>query len=315
MLTEKACIFASRAFPPTTFPLVEYYQAFDGTGYTVSNHGNVRDPKGRLNKQRFIDDAFLATTVLYPDGKRRFLRVCRMVLAVFGNVPLAQRVGVVYRDDNPRNVRRDNLETVPLATTIASKKVYEFSVAGDLIKVHESVGACAQDKGYAKMEVSDVCRKGEGLLLGRIYQYDPVFDALALSRRMRHQRQRTNSTIYQYGADGKLLRAYDTLADVLCALKITDAAPVERALLAGTEPAYGFLWSTERHRDLLRHRRVRYDFVLRDLAGAELARARTLAEAEKTFGMNRRAIYEFLAGTKLTYHRAVRVSKEERTRL
>jgi len=298
----------------------EVYKELAETGYKVSNCGNVVSPSGRVltrprtnPKPRRNKD--LCASLLVADGKWRSFRIARLVLHLFGDVPLTKRVTVAYRDNNPDNLHLDNLDTVRVHTSKPPKAVYEFDLSGKPLASYDSVYRCAKEVGAEIMAISTACRKGT-LCRNRLYQFTPEFNPALLTqlqgkgKAVRSALDELGKTIHQYALSGDHLRSFGSIMTVQAVLGITDPSHIYKVIRGERANAFGFIWAEERRDNIIRHKRMKFRYVLQDLDGTVLATADKLSEAEVLFKMNRSVIYEFLNGTRTKYYRNVKVVKE-----
>lgn len=86
---------------------VEVWKPIEGFDYSVSNHGNVKNSRGRVLKPWLINSGYLCINLYQDKVKYRFL-VHRLVAAAFIGLP--EGLVVNHLDSNRINNAADNLE-------------------------------------------------------------------------------------------------------------------------------------------------------------------------------------------------------------
>ena len=121
--------------------------------YQVSNLGNVRDKRRNKLIKTFKNNKGYLRVGLYSNSKEKKYLIHRLVAIAF--VPNPNNYPHVnHKDENPLNDNADNLEWCTheynmnygtcrkRATSKTSKKVYQYDLNRNLIKVWDSVKEC-----------------------------------------------------------------------------------------------------------------------------------------------------------------------------
>lgn len=144
--------------------------------YQVSNEGRVKGlVSGKYRKFMVSWDGHLRVT-LSKNSKKKPKLVHRLVAEAF--IPNPNGLPQVnHMDENPKNNKVENLEWCTAEynanygtrnerisitqrnCTSTSKKVYQYTLNGELVKVWESVGECDRN-GFSKGNVGACCRGG-----------------------------------------------------------------------------------------------------------------------------------------------------------
>lgn len=163
--------------------------------YEVSNLGRVKSlprwhengrcgymTKGKILKQR-LNKGYLCVTLI-QNNKRKHCDVHRLVAKAF--IPNPNNYPCVnHKDENPNNPRWDNLEWCTVAynnsygtklerqSKATSKKVYQYSLDGELIKIWNSVKECTEN-GFQGTHVSGCCLGKGKTHKNFIWSYKPL---------------------------------------------------------------------------------------------------------------------------------------------
>lgn len=149
-----------------------------GTDYKVSNQGRVKSMKYRnSNKESLLaqckDGKGYMSVRLFKNGKGKRVKVHRLVAGAFIKNDLKLPI-VNHKDELKDNNYMENLEwctnkyNVNYGTAteragikrseIQEKKVYQYSLDGELIAIWKSVKSCSK-KGFNSSAISACCRK------------------------------------------------------------------------------------------------------------------------------------------------------------
>lgn len=134
----------------------------------ISGYGKPHRLKGKILKAQTHHCGYLEIT-LHKDGKRNTHKVHRLVAEAFlpnpDNLPC-----INHKDEIPYHNNVDNLEYCTQKYNInygtrtqrmaekCSKKVYQYTLTGELVKVWNSTAECGRN-GYAANNISNCCRR------------------------------------------------------------------------------------------------------------------------------------------------------------
>lgn len=168
---------------------------FEGL-YEISNMGRVKSlkyDKEKILKQDKNNNGYLKVC-LFKEGKRKYFQTHRLVAIAFlenpNNYPC-----VNHKDENPSNNCVDNLEwcdakyntnygtckqriSEKLINGIRSKKVFQYTLNGELVGILESTHECGRN-GYNEGNVAACCRncymrEGNNIYKGYIWSYQEL---------------------------------------------------------------------------------------------------------------------------------------------
>lgn len=161
--------------------------------YKVSNLGNVlsldfkHKKKSKLLKKGKFESGYLRVC-LYKNGKRKLLRVHRLVYEAFvGDIPDGMTIN--HKDENKENNCLENLELLTVKDNVnygtrnkrmaksLSKKVYQYSLSGELIKIWESTMDCRRNNLHNGV-IIQCCHNKYGerknVYKGFVWSYSPI---------------------------------------------------------------------------------------------------------------------------------------------
>ena len=155
-------------------------EGFEGY-YQVSNKGRVKSidrtiidsrgvsylKKGKVLKQRLRNDGYYQVT-LSKGSVRKSYNVARLVYSAFnGSIPCGFDVNHI--DCNPKNNCLDNLNLMTRKDNCNwgehnkkisenhKKRVAQYSVDGDIIKIYNSTVSAAYENGFSQGNISRCC--------------------------------------------------------------------------------------------------------------------------------------------------------------
>lgn len=141
-------------------------KGFEGL-YSISKLGKVYSHKRSIELSPKIDKNNYEEVGLIKNGKRKYIRVHRLVAAAFIPNP-ENKPQVNHKDGNPRNNHVDNLEwntgfenqkhRVEILKR-GIKQISQFSMSGELLGVFESIKKAAEATGIDKSFIS-ACASG-----------------------------------------------------------------------------------------------------------------------------------------------------------
>lgn len=164
--------------------------------YQVSNLGNVRSldrvisfNDGRIEVRKgkpkiLKDHKDYKRVTLNKDGKAKPLLVHRLVAQAF--IPNPDCLPIInHKDENPSNNNVDNLEwcthrynrmygtTEERRRNKLIKKVYQYTLDGELVKIWSSLKECTKDT-FDNGSVSKACNGKLKTYKGFIFSYTPI---------------------------------------------------------------------------------------------------------------------------------------------
>ncbi len=165
--------------------------------YQISNEGNVKSLDKSYNvgyggikhqeeiilKPTYVGNGYLHVC-LCKNGNKEYKRIHRLVAEAFIPNPNGYQT-VNHKDENPENNKVENLEwctqaynntyggrTAKMAET-QSKKVYQYTLDGELIKVWNSTKECGRN-GFCQSWVAACCRSERKTHKGFKWSYKPL---------------------------------------------------------------------------------------------------------------------------------------------
>ncbi len=219
------------------FELYAPIKEFDGL-YEVSTWGNVRSLdrwiifkngtkqfyKGQILKSSCDKYGYLRV-VLCVNRKQTACSIHRLVAKTF--IPNPDNLPCVnHKDEVKTNNRVENLEWCTAEYNInygthnerikktltnrkdMSKKVYQYDVQGNLIKVWVSTRECERN-GYNQTHISSCCLGKRKTHKGYIWSYKPIenFDI------DNYKKKTTSKTVYQYDKEYNLVNVWDSISE------------------------------------------------------------------------------------------------------
>lgn len=243
--------------------------------YLVSNLGRVKSiaykgNKGihHLLKQR-DQNRYKLVNLTNSQGKPCSRMVHRLVYEAFiGSIPKFEHKGKGYgdemleinhKDENPSNNRTDNLElitrrencnygtrnerrTQKLINGPTSKKVYQYDISGNLVKVWPSVNECGRN-GFRTQDISR-CSTIHYITRGFIWSYDKlstkdIMDILSLYNK--RLEKRSAKKVYQYTQSLELVKVWDGVKE--CARNGYRNGCISNCCSGRCKTHKGFIWS------------------------------------------------------------------------
>lgn len=161
--------------------------------YSISNYGNVKSlqyhgiKREKIMKIGRFKSGYL-NIGLYNKGKYKLLRVHRLVYETFvGKIPNGMTVN--HKDENKENNKLENLELLSVKDNDnygtrnkrmadgLSKKVYQYSLKGELIKIWRSTMDCKRNNLHNGVIIK-CCHnkygKRNNVYKGFVWSYSPI---------------------------------------------------------------------------------------------------------------------------------------------
>lgn len=171
-----------------------YIEGYNGK-YQVSNMGRVKSlrdnngkPREKILRQGKMKNGYLYV-VLCKNGKVKNLQVHRLVAIAFipntNNYPTVNHNNEIKTDNRVSNLcwmdysQQQRYGTCQqrrvekLTNGVLSKKVYQYSKDGNLIKIWESTNECKRN-GFCKSHISDCCNGKLKSHKGYIWSYTEI---------------------------------------------------------------------------------------------------------------------------------------------
>lgn len=157
--------------------------------YQVSNEGRVKSLNyNRTGREKLLipspDGRSYLFVTLYKDGKKKHPKVHRLVAQAFIPNPNGY-TDVNHKDEDKTNNRVENLEWCSAtynnnygtrnqrAAETQSKKVYQYTLDGTLVKIWKSTRECGRN-GFNQGEVAACCRGERKTHKGFRWSYVPL---------------------------------------------------------------------------------------------------------------------------------------------
>jgi len=245
--------------------------------YEVSSWGRVRSldrwvnkknglksfHKGRIRKLNNLKNGYLVAH-LVKKCKPEPYYVHRLVAQAFienpDNLPI-----INHKDEVKTNNHVENLEWCTHSYNInygtakerqrenagkkTSKKVYQYTMDGELIKVWKSASEVQRQLGFGG-HISSCCRGKKKTGYGYIWSYTPLDDA-ALQEAIDNK---YDKKVYQYTLDGELVKVWNSVSDIKKQLGY--GGHISSCCTGKAKTSHGYIW---RHTPLPKHS---YDEVI-----------------------------------------------------
>lgn len=151
----------------------------DYPNYQVSNLGNVKNIKTNKILKPFSTAGEYLKVSLSKNGKARQFFIHRLVATAFIPNP-NNYLYINHKDENPKNNVVNNLEwcTMTYNNTYGHrlekvrKKVAQYNLQGDLIKVWNSFMEIERELGYSNSSINSCCKGKRKHVGGYIWKYN-----------------------------------------------------------------------------------------------------------------------------------------------
>lgn len=247
--------------------------------YQVSNKGRVKSRNFYRRKTEILikpyacDRRYLSVQLKRYDKKNHYM-IHRLVYEHFiGNLPeydknVASDIQLVinHKDENTFNNCVDNLELITslenanygtrnqrvsksMTNGALSKKVYQYTADGNLVKVWPSTMECKRN-GYNFSNVASCCRnsfgrkKNESSCMGYIWSYVPLTKEQCYEKRKKESKRKVEKNpkkVYQYTNCGELLKIWNSTQE--CGRNGFSQMCVSRCCRKIQKFHKGFIWS------------------------------------------------------------------------
>lgn len=234
--------------------------------YQVSNKGRIKSLNYRGHRgviKLFVphkNRSGYLTVYLTKGDKRQTKMIHRLVYEAFiGDLPKCNLAGKGYdrleinhKDENPSNNCIDNLElithienvnygtaiqrrTITQTNGKKSKKVYQYSRNGELVKIWESANECNRN-GFSLRNVAACCLGRKNSCYGFIWSYKPL-----TAKECLNIKSRENGKVYQFTLDGELVKIWNNAG--ACDKHGFNSVCVRLCCLEKQYTHKGYIWS------------------------------------------------------------------------
>jgi hypothetical protein len=231
---------------------ISYFYHKERTNYEISTEGRIRHTADlRIIPQHKINSGYLKVS-LWIDGQQVQKLVHRMVCESYHQQELVG-LEVNHIDGNKTNNALTNLEVVTRSENIRhsyeilgnkkAKKVFQYSLLGDLLGEFYSEGEAARVTGAGQAQISR-CLAGVALTAGG-FQWKSELQSVKPARKTTQKKR-----VVQKDKEGKILNTYSSIREAARAVG-ADSGSVSKCCTGHRKTCKGFCWSFELVEDIV----------------------------------------------------------------
>lgn len=97
-----------------------------------------------------------------------------------------------------------------------AKRIYQYNLKGDLIKIWAGARQCYDEKGYSVQTISNVCNgvyNGGSKYKGYIWSYEELNKEEVLEMAKPKKLNKVQKKVYQYDLEGNLIKIWDSAVE------------------------------------------------------------------------------------------------------
>lgn len=154
--------------------------------YKISSNGEVYSQRQKKQMSLINAGSGYVHITFIKDGKRKTKQIHRLVAEHFLEKPIGKNI-VNHKDLNKKNNSITNLEWVSYSENnkyssatargeknINSKKIYQYDLKKNLIKVWGSIGEIVRETGFHRGSLSQVCNGKRKTASGFIWSFKEI---------------------------------------------------------------------------------------------------------------------------------------------